>query len=129
MIDLIAAICLVQMKKLPKHLNFRRHIQERYNAELKSCIEIPVFSETVQYYCARVPKEHRNKLVDYLADKKIHTSVHFKPLHKYEILKQNRDYPIANDEWQKLITLPVTNRMVEEDIDYVVYWVKKYFEK
>ena len=128
MTDITAAIGLVQMKKLSKHLEFRRHVQERYNNELKDCIEAPVFSDTVQYYCARVPKNHRNKLIDYLANKKIHTSVHFKPLHKYEILKQNRNYPIADDEWQKLISLPVTNRMVEEDIDYVIYWVKKYFE-
>lgn len=129
MTDITAAICLVQMRKLPKHLEFRRHIQTRYNNELKDYIKIPAFSNTVQYYCARVPKEHRNKLVNYLADKKIHTSVHFKPLHKYNILKRTRSYPIADDEWQKLITLPVTNRMVEEDIDYVIYWVKKYFEK
>ena len=130
MTDIIAAICLEQLKKLPEHLKFRRHIQERYNEELKECIEAPVFSETVQYYCARVPKNHRDSLIDYLADKKIHTSVHFKPLHKYEVFNQNkhRDYPIANDEWLKLISLPVSNRMVEEDIDYVVYWVKKYFE-
>ena len=129
MIDIIAAICLVQMKKLPKNLEFRRHIQDRYNNELKDYIEAPVFSDTVQYYCARVPKEHRDKLIDYLSDKKIHTSVHFKPLHKYSILKQDRNYPTADDEWQKLISLPTTNRMVEEDIDYVIYWVRRYFEE
>lgn len=128
MIDLIAAICLVQMKKLPEHLKFRRHIQDRYNTELSDCIDPPVFSDTVQHYCARVPKKHRDKLIEYLADKKIHTSVHYRPLHQYEVLRQNRKYPVADDEWLKLITLPVTNRMVEEDIDYVIYWVRKYFE-
>ena len=48
MIDLQAAICLEQMKKLPQHLEFRRHIQERYNKELKDYIQIPPHSETVQ---------------------------------------------------------------------------------
>ena len=128
MIDITAAICLEQMKKLPEHLKFRRHVQERYNTELCGYIEPPVISDTVQYYCARVPKEHRNPLMDYLSDKKIHTSVHFKPLHKYEILQTPRDYPIANDEWQRLISLPVTNRMTESDIDYVIYWIKRYFD-
>jgi perosamine synthetase len=35
MIDLQAAICLEQMKKLPENLAFRRHIQKRYNEELQ----------------------------------------------------------------------------------------------
>ncbi|MDP6249898.1 MAG: DegT/DnrJ/EryC1/StrS family aminotransferase, partial [Candidatus Pacebacteria bacterium] len=89
----------------------------------------PEYSDTIQYYCARFPKNLRDDIIDYLADKNIHTSVHFKPLHKYEILKQRRKYPVADDEWLKLISLPCHNRMTEEDIDYVIYWVKEYFYK
>ena len=59
----------------------------------------------------------------------IHTSVHFKPLHMYDIVKQDRKYPIADDEWKKLLSLPVHPAMDDNDIDYVVYWVKKYFEE
>jgi perosamine synthetase len=128
MTDLTAALGLVQMDKLAENLKFRRHVQQRYGSELSEYIEPPAFSETVQYYCARVPKEHRDKLIDYLAHKKIHTSVHFKPLHLHNIIEQDRYYPVADDVWLKLISLPVHNRMTEEDIDYVIYWVKKYFE-
>ena len=95
MIDIIAAICLEQMKKLPEHLEFRRHVQSRYNAELNPMIERPPHSETVQYYGP---------------------------------LKQDREYPVCESEWVKLLTLPCHNRMIEEDIDYVIYWVNKYFE-
>jgi len=129
MIDILAAICLEQMKKLPKHLEFRRHVQSRYNAELNPMVERPPHSETVQYYVARVPAEHRDSLIDYLGSKKVHTSVHFKPLYKYGPILQNREYPVCESEWVKLITLPCHNRMVEEDIDYVIYWVNKYFEE
>ena len=133
MIDLTAALCLEQMKKLPKNLEWRRYIQSKYNKELNSEIERPPHSETVQYYCAKVSPEHRADLIDYLASKNIHTSVHFKPLHKYEIIKNNmthkdKKFPIADREWLKLITLPVHPAMSEEDIDYVIYWVNKYFE-
>ena len=133
MIDLTAALCLEQMKKLPKNLEWRRYIQSKYNKELNSEIERPPHSETVQYYCAKVSPEHRADLIDYLASKNIHTSVHFKPLHKYEIIKNNmthkdKKFPIADKEWLKLITLPVHPAMSEEDIDYVIYWVNKYFE-
>ncbi len=128
MIDITAAIALEQLKKLPKHLSIRRHIQERYNIELEGYIEQPEWSYTCQYYIARVPKKHRDRLIDYLASKKIHTSVHFKPLHRYKVVKQDRAYPVADDEWLKLITLPCHPGMTYEDIDYVIYWVKKYFD-
>jgi len=133
MIDIMAAICLEQMKKLPEILNHRQHIQERYNNELTSIVERPPYTDTVQYYCAKVPAEHRGELIDYLASKNVHTSVHFKPLHKYEIIKKNlthpdREYPIADNEWLRLISLPVHPAMTEEDIDYVIYWVNEYFK-
>ncbi len=128
MIDLTAAIGLVQMKKLDSNLEWRRHIQSRYNTELTSKVKKPVWSETVQYYCARVAPEHRDILISYLAEKKIHTSVHFKPLHLYEITRQNRNYSIADIEWLKLISLPCHAGMNEDDISYVIYWVNKYFE-
>jgi dTDP-4-amino-4,6-dideoxygalactose transaminase len=129
MIDIMASICLQQMKKLPKHLEWRRHIQKRYNTELADCIQAPPHSETVQYYCAKVPPDHRDSLIDYLASKNIHTSVHFKPLHKYNVVKgmNQREYPVADVEWKKLISLPCHPAMTEEDITYVIYWVKEYF--
>lgn len=128
MIDILATIALEQMKKLDKHLEMRRHIQRRYNEELHPSVQRPVWTETVQYYCSRVPAEHRDSLIEYLADKKIHTSVHFKPLHKYDIVKQDREYPVADKEWLRLLSLPVHPGMEESDIDYVIYWVNKYFE-
>jgi|TARA_B100000073_G_scaffold1317_1_gene1176 perosamine synthetase len=132
MIDIMAAICLEQMKKLPSNLEFRRHVQKRYNEELNPIFERPPHSETVQYYCPRITPKNgltRDDLIDYLADKKVHTSVHFKPLHKYTPLEQNREYPVADTEWLKLVSLPVHNRMVEEDIDYVIYWCNKWAEE
>jgi len=134
MIDLTAALCLSQLKKLPAMLTWRRHVQERYNTELCEQVTRPPFSDTVQYYCAKVPHKHRDELISYLADKNIHTSVHFKPLHKYEIIQKHmthpgRSYEVADKEWLGLVTLPVHSGMTEEDIDYVIYWVNKYFSE
>ena len=128
MIDLTAAIGLEQMKKLPANLEWRRHIQRRYNDELPTLMQRPAWSETVQYYCARVDPTVRDSLIDYLADKKIHTSVHFKPLHLFSVTQQAREYPVADREWLRLISLPCHNGMTEEDIDYVLYWVNRFYE-
>jgi perosamine synthetase len=127
MIDLQAAIALEQMKKLPKHLEWRRHIQKCYNEELNGLIRIPVWSETVQHYGARVPAAERNDMINYLADKKIHTSVHYKPLHTHKIVKQDRSYTVADREWKKLVSLPCHPGMTQEDINYVIYWVKEFY--
>ena len=127
MIDLQAAIALEQMKKLPKHLEWRRHIQKCYNQELEGLIRIPVWSETVQHYGARVPAAERNDMINYLADKKIHTSVHYKPLHTHKIVKQDRSYTVADREWKKLVSFPCHPGMTQEDIDYVIYWVKEFY--
>ena len=144
MIDLTAAICLEQMKKLEKHLEIRRYIQSQYNEKLNERMIRPPHSDTVQYYIARIPEYRsyapdksggitasRDGLIDYLGSKNIHTSVHFKPLHKYGILRQTnyRDYPVADNIWESLISLPCHPAMTDEDIDYVIYWVNKYFEE
>jgi perosamine synthetase len=129
MIDLTAAIALEQMKKLSANLEFRRHIQSRYNEGLGDLIQIPAWSETVQFYAARVDAAVRDTLIDYLADKKIHTSVHYKPLHKYPVTAQNRAFPVADLEWQRLISLPCHNGMDDSDIDYVIHWVREFYQQ
>jgi perosamine synthetase len=127
MTDLTASLGLSQMRQLPGNLSWRRHIQARYNAELSEGVERPQWSETVQYYCARVESELRDDLMSFLADKKIHTSVHFKPLYKYEIMKQDRRYPVSEEQWTRLISLPCHSGMTDEDISYVVFWVNNFF--
>lgn len=128
MIDLTASLCLSQMEKLDKNLERRRFIQRKYNEQLKEIIQIPPYSHTVQYYCAKVPCDVRDNLIDYLNDKKIHTSVHFRPLHTFTYYKRDREFPVADKEWKKLITLPVHLNMTDKDIDYVIYWVKEFFK-
>ena len=128
MIDITAALGLSQMRRLSVNLEHRRSIQKRYNEELSEKVQRPAWSETVQYYGARVEANLRDDLITYLADKKIHTSVHFKPLYKYSLLRQNREYPVAEREWQRLITLPCHNGMTPDDVDYVVFWVNEFMK-
>jgi perosamine synthetase len=128
MIDLTAAIGLSQMKKLPANLEWRRRIQSRYNAELHPELQRPAHTETVQYYGARVPARKRDLLISFLAEKLIHTSVHYKPLHLHPITRQNRNFPVADTEWLRLISLPCHSAMTDEDITYVIFWVNKFLD-
>ena len=129
MIDIMAAIGLTQMKRLPDLIKKRQHIQKMYNENLHESIQRPLWSHTCQYYSCKVKSDIRNKLIDYLNTKNIHTSVHFKPLHLHPLLKQDRDYPVADVEWEKSISLPCHYGMADDDINYVIYWVNKFMDK
>lgn len=145
MIDLIAALGLSQMTKIEQYVEHRRNIQSLYNDNLHPLVQRPHHSETVQYYCAKLEEKiynrapdgsgasviGRNELIDYLATKNIHTSVHFKPLYLYKPFREynNREYPVADVEWKKLISLPCHNDMSSGDVEYVYYWVNKWMEE
>jgi perosamine synthetase len=130
MIDLTASLGLSQLNKLNKNLERRRFIQQKYNEAFENItdFQIPPWSETCQYYCARVNVDKRDNMIDYLSDKKIHTSVHFRPLHLFTYYKQDRSFPVADIEWLKLISLPVHLNMTDDDIEYVIYWVNEFFK-
>lgn len=129
MIDLTAAIGLSQMEKLETTLKRRQFIQAKYNEAFNSIDEItlPPFSYTVQHYVIKVSPDKRDALIDFLKDKNIHTSVHYRPLHLFTQFKDDTSFPIADKEWLKIITLPVHLNMTNEDIDYVIYWVQTFF--
>ena len=90
-------------------------------------IQIPPFSYTVQHYVIKVSPDKRDALIDYLKDKNIHTSVHYRPLHLFTQFRDESIFPVADKEWLKMITLPVHLNMTDDDIDYVIYWVKEFF--
>lgn len=129
MIDLTAALGLSQMDKLEKNLKRRQFIQEKYNEAFNSIDEItlPPFSYTVQHYVIKVSPDKRDTLIDFLKDKNIHTSVHYRPLHLFTQFKDESSFPVADKEWLKIITLPVHLNMTNDDIDYVIYWVQTFF--
>jgi perosamine synthetase len=117
------------MAKLDENLKRRQYIQEKYNTAFKDIehIVLPPFSYTVQHYVIKVEPEKRNKLIDYLKEKNIHTSVHYRPLHLFTYYKSTSNFPVADKEWVKMITLPVHLNMSDHDIDYIIYWVKQFF--
>jgi|TARA_E500000305_G_C4025439_1_gene241483 perosamine synthetase len=129
MIDIMAAICLEQLKKLEGNLAIRRGIQNYYNNVLPSEVQRPVWSNTVQHYGARVEASLRDELIDYLASKKIHTSVHYKPLHLHTLFKGQNALPVAEKEWQRLISLPCHPAMSGDDMGYVAYWLRRFMNE
>lgn len=127
--DLQASMLLAQLKKLKFFIKRRLQIQKFYNDNLPKEIVRPVYSGTCQFYSASVNQKCRANLMNFLAKKKIHTTVHYKPLHLHPVFKQKRNFPIADAEWKKFISFPCHSAMTLKDAKYIVYFVKKFFEK
>ena len=134
MTDLTASLCLSQMSKLDKNLNKRIFIREFYKKNLTKHLTLLPDSNTVQYMIVKVKKlKQRDSLINFLKDKKIQTSVHFKPIHLFTLFKkqhkQKGEFPIANNVWKKIITLPCHPAVTINDLKYICYWINKFFNE
>lgn len=131
MIDLTAVIGLGQLRRLDKTNARRREIQKKYNEAFEGheWFRAPEFSFTVQYYTPEW--RDRDGLSEYLGERGIHTSVHFKPLSEMTYWKRavKRPLPNTDEVWTKLLTLPCHNALTDEEQDFVIKCVNSFYQK
>ncbi|MBI3052404.1 DegT/DnrJ/EryC1/StrS family aminotransferase [Candidatus Woesearchaeota archaeon] len=132
--DVPAAIGMAQLRKLDGLNAGRRRIVERYNAAFKdaSWLRTPYEADNVRHaywlYILRVnDPAHRDNLIKHLAEKEIATSVHFMPVHLhpyyqrfFKSKKMAVSAPVADDEWRRMITLPLYPSMTDDEVKQVV---------
>jgi dTDP-4-amino-4,6-dideoxygalactose transaminase len=75
----------------------------------------------VQFYC-----ERRDELINFLAEKGIGTGVHYRSNSRYPMYA-TQCTPEANRLDGEIITLPIHMRLTDDDIAYVVSWVKTFY--
>ena len=138
MTDIMAAIGLCQLDRYHELLQRRKEIIEKYDA---MCDELGV-KHLVHYtknsassghlYLTRIPgasDEIRREIILKLAERGVHTNVHYKPLPMmtaYKELGWNiKDFPNAYDYYTNLITLPLHTLLKDEDVEYVICNFKK----
>lgn len=127
--DISAVIGLGQLERLDELTAKRRAIQAFYNDALKDIkqIKTPMYSHTVQYYTMQCEK--RDELSDFLADRGIATSVHFKPLSEMTYWKKavKRSLPVTDSVWLKLLSLPVHHGLTWTEAEKIVNEVKEFY--
>jgi dTDP-4-amino-4,6-dideoxygalactose transaminase len=131
MTDVQAVVGLGQLRRLEETNAKRRAIQSAYNEAFKDIkqIKIPMYSHTVQYYTMKC--ERRDELSDYLATNEIATSVHFKPLNFMTYWKkgEKRELKVNNRVWTSLLSLPVHNGLMWEEVEKIIRCVKEFYGK
>jgi dTDP-4-amino-4,6-dideoxygalactose transaminase len=131
--DILAAIGIHQLRRLPGFIARRAAIAARYSANLRELagIEVPVVEADVEsawhLYAIRISHEvcgvDRAAVAERLAAAGIGTSVHFTPVHHttfYRRFVGPAGLPVTDAVAQRLLSLPCYPGMSDEAVDRVI---------
>jgi perosamine synthetase len=120
--DITAAIGITQLKKLPDS-NLRR-TAIAYSYQLGLMDVGPV--HTYPYHLYPLLVGDRDELHDYLADKGISTSVHYKPLYYYKIFGKQKKLPITEYIYNHILSLPIYPDLKPSEVKYIIKTIKEF---
>jgi perosamine synthetase len=138
--DIACALGLSQLKKLEANLLRRREIAARYAAAFRdlSGVMPPAVRDGVNpawhLYPIRLNLEklsaNRAQVFRALRAENIGVNVHYIPVHCHPYYRdrfgyRGGEYPIAEDAYERLISLPMFHGMSDQDVDDVVAAVRK----
>ena len=137
--DICAAIGIHQLKKIDEFHSKRISMAKIYNEELASLpITLPPTSSPIEHHAWHLYpirlnpdiKINRNEFIEKMAEFNIGCSVHFIPLHKQPIWKNDynlsiSDFPNAEDTYQNIVSIPLYTKMSEDDQKHVITTIKE----
>ncbi len=130
-----AALGLVQLSNCEEMWRRRVEIAQKYDSALMSleAYGSPQVAQDVQHawhlYVVLVEpfalRIHRDQVIEELRQRGIGTSVHFIPLHLHPYYQRTWGYrlgefPVAEDYFDRCISLPIYPSMTDEDINHVI---------
>jgi dTDP-4-amino-4,6-dideoxygalactose transaminase len=143
MTDIQAALGLIQLKRLEAMQARRRAIVDRYAAAFAEidAIQPPIEHDNVQHawhlYVLRLHLDHltinRAQFIEELKARNIGTSVHFIPVHLHPYYHdkygwQPDDFPVAFNEYKRLVSIPLNPRLTDADVEDVIAAVRDVVE-
>jgi perosamine synthetase len=138
--DIACALGLSQLKKLKANLARRREIAARYTAAFDNLegVTVPAVRADVtpawHLYPIRVNLEKltvdRGQIFRALRAENIGVNVHYIPVHLHPYYRERfghtaGEYPIAENAYTRLISLPMFHGMSDEDADDVIRSMRK----
>jgi perosamine synthetase len=138
--DVGCALGLSQLRKLDKNLSRRRAIAARYRAALfdLSAVTLPAVRDDVtpawHLYPIRLNLERltadRGQIFRALRAENIGVNVHYIPVHLYPYYRERSvyrggEYPVAENAYERLLSLPMFHGMSDQDVEDVIGAVQK----
>jgi perosamine synthetase len=133
--DMQAALGIVQVAKCDAMYEARRRIAEIYNREFAAIESLEVPSSlpdrctSWHLYLLRLNRNRlrigRDQFIRELAQRGVGTSVHFIPLHLHPFYQhtygyKTGDFPAAENEFQRCLSLPIYSSMTDAEIEQTV---------
>ena len=133
--DIQSAIGIVQLEKCDRMHIARQKIAARYSAKFakERALQIPIVADdrtsAWHLYALRLNLEvisiTRSEMIEKLKERGIGTSVHFIPLHMHPYYQnaygyRANDFPVASNQYERYISLPIFPGMTSTQIDYVI---------
>jgi len=134
-LELFQAVGIPQLHKCDRFGTIRQRYATLYNEGFKEVPEItvPYVAEDVEHawhlYVIQLDLERlrigRNEMIDLLKKQGIGTSVHFIPLHLHPYYSNISTYtyenfPVANQAFKRIISLPIYPRMTDAGVQHVI---------
>ena len=137
--DIACALGLSQLEKLDANLARRRAIAAQYAEAFRdfSAIVVPAVREDVNpawhLYPIRLNlgtlSAGRGEIFRALRAENIGVNVHYIPVHQHpyyrERSKSKESYPVAEDAYERLISLPMFHSMTAQDVEDVIHALGK----
>lgn len=135
MTDIQAALGLHQLRRLEGFQRRRGEVVRAYNDAFSGCeaLELPVERAEVEHawhlYVLRLRPEaltiDRDQFIRELESRNIGTSVHFIPVHLHPYYRDKYgyaagDFPVAYENYRRLLSLPLSPRLTNEDLADVI---------
>ncbi len=130
--DIMAAIALVQLSRIPEMNKHRLEIATRYRKSLYNLpIDLMPESGSNHLFVIRVHNDLRPELIEYLRNNGISPGVHYKPIHTYPIWGENREYdlPVTEKIAEEIISLPIHAELTVEQQHYIIFHINAFFEE
>lgn len=140
MASMTAALGISQLDKIDKIIEWRRAKASYMRSKLSDLEEIEVPKEpdgsfhVYQMFTIRIKggERKRDALMNYLMAEGIMTKVYFPPVHLTKFYKHlgfdKGDLPRTEEISSQVLSLPIFPSMTEEEMDYVVEKIQKFFE-
>src|SRR5690606_23990928 len=127
-----AAFLRVKLHDLDKENQYRRRVAKRYMDEISHPDIIkPVWGggNDHVFHVFVVRTANRENFQNYLLSKNINTIIHYPlPPHKQEAYKSmnNKSYPLTEEIHTSIISIPISQVIGDEEVDYVIKTVNEY---
>ena len=134
--DFQAALGISQLKKLDEFIRRREEIVRMYNKAFEDMpeIETPIVKPYVKpawhIYTVLLNGINRYEFFRKMRERNIGVNLHYIPIYRFSYYQQHfninpRDFPVTEEVFSKIVTLPLFPKMEGEEITYVINTVKE----